>query len=671
MRIRKTKCLRAHECIQVYRLVMQRVTNHLQYTNINRRYFSVDKAAYLKEEKLEIWPGLVAAVHEEEDGVFLILDVSHKVLRIDTVYNVIQDLLKKLSAEKGPKNAREEITRALLGQVVMTRYNYKTYRIDDINFDMTPESTFESHGKQISFVQYYDEHYDIQIKDLNQPLLSHVPKKTKNDPNPPETILLVPELCHITGLTDKQRTDFKLMKRLAEHTRLSPTRRVETMQVFISNVFKNEKAMQELHNWHMELDDKPLQMNGRRLPEEKLMLGDRKIISSGPIADWSREITRLPMLRPVALNVWVLLVTQRDEGPAMQFLSTIKSECRNLAMSIAQPKLIKLRSDRTSEYIENIRKCLEDFKDTQMVMTIFPNSRDDRYNAVKKVCYCERGIPSQCLNARTVSDQRKVRSVTQKILMQMNVKLNGELWAVNLRKMKGSMYCGIDVFHDAQKRSVAGFVASSSLDATSWWSKACMQAHGQEIMDQLRNCLEDAIKNFHNKTNSLPTRIIIYRDGVGDGALKTIAEHEISQLRRAFQSFPDYEPQFSFIVVQKRINQRFLLEEYPEKYENPVPGTIIDHTVTRKDYFDFFLVSQNVRQGTVSPTHYIVLEDTTNLTPDQQQQLAYKMTHCYYNWPGAVRVPAPCQNAHKLAAMVGQNLRALPKECMNNTLFYL
>ena len=31
---------------------------------------------------------------------------------------------------------------------------------------------------------------------------------------------------------------------------------------------------------------------------------------------------------------------------------------------------------------------------------------------------------------------------------------------------------------------------------------------------------------------------------------------------------------------------------------------------------------------------------------------SYKLTHMYYNWPGTVRVPAPCQYAHKLAYQV-------------------
>ena len=49
--------------------------------------------------------------------------------------------------------------------------------------------------------------------------------------------------------------------------------------------------------------------------------------------------------------------------------------------------------------------------------------------------------------------------------------------------------------------------------------------------------------------------------------------------------------------------------------------------------YDFFLVSQSVRQGTVSPTHYNVIEDSSGLTPDHFQRLTYKLTHLYYNWP--------------------------------------
>ena len=43
--------------------------------------------------------------------------------------------------------------------------------------------------------------------------------------------------------------------------------------------------------------------------------------------------------------------------------------------------------------------------------------------------------------------------------------------------------------------------------------------------------------------------------------------------------------------------------------------------VTKRDWYDFFLVSQHVGQGTVSPTHYIVVHDNTGLKPDIIQKV--------------------------------------------------
>ena len=48
--------------------------------------------------------------------------------------------------------------------------------------------------------------------------------------------------------------------------------------------------------------------------------------------------------------------------------------------------------------------------------------------------------------------------------------------------------------------------------------------------------------------------------------------------------------------------------------------------------YDFLLVSQKANRGTVSPTSYNIIEDTTGLSADEHQQLAYGLTHLYYNW---------------------------------------
>ena len=143
---------------------------------------------------------------------------------------------------------------------------------------------------------------------------------------------------------------------------------------------------------------------------------------------------------------------------------------------------------------------------------------------------------------------------------------------------------------------------------------------------------------------------------------------------KAFESFSaDYKPSMVYNVVQKRINTRLYVSDPKSKGQinNPNPGTVVDHTVTRANLYDFFFVSQSVRQGTVTPTHYVVLYDNSKYTPHQVQLMAYKTCHIYYNWPGTVRVPAPCMYAHKLAYMVGQNLKAEPSNLLSDRLFYL
>ena len=49
----------------------------------------------------------------------------------------------------------------------------------------------------------------------------------------------------------------------------------------------------------------------------------------------------------------------------------------------------------------------------------------------------------------------------------------------------------------------------------------------------------------------------MFRDGVGDGQLQFAAAHEAAQFLSAFQSIgPSFEPKFTMVVVQKRINTR-------------------------------------------------------------------------------------------------------------------
>ncbi len=84
-------------------------------------------------------------------------------------------------------------------------------------------------------------------------------------------------------------------------------------------------------------------------------------------------------------------------------------------------------------------------------MTVFPGAqRADRYAAVKKLCYLERGEANQCVLVKSMMNERRLQSVAQKIALQMNCKLGGELWGLRI-PVPNLMVVGVDVYRYDKK----------------------------------------------------------------------------------------------------------------------------------------------------------------------------------------------------------------------------
>ncbi|XP_052687715.1 piwi-like protein 1 [Crassostrea angulata] len=667
--IRLTKVITPEQCVALYNIIFRRIMNILEMVQVGRYYYNPRTPSTVPQHRLEVWPGYITSVSQNEGGLMLLVDASHRVLRTETVLQ-----LMKTTVQKNPSGFQDECTRSLVGTIVLTRYNNKTYRIDDILWAKTPQHTFKtSSGSELSFVDYYSNAYHKEISDLEQPLLLHRPKKKQlpggKVPEKSEAICLIPEFCYLTGLTDELRQDFRVMKDLASHTRVTPEQRVATMRKFINAVNGNPEAKKELDNWGLSFADNTIDIDGRLAPQEKIIFGGNFTCMAGPQADWGRDATRNKVLTAVDLRNWTVLFSKRDASKASEFINMMQTCCRQMGIQCNKPTCCELHDDRVDTLSRSLRDNIN--PSVQCMVVICPTSRDDKYNAIKKICCVEMPVPSQVIIAKTIARPDKLRSVTQKIALQINCKLGGELWGLDI-PMSNLMVVGIDVYHDASrnKRSIAGFVASTNKMCSRWYSKTVLQMPGQELIDGLKLCLTSSIRKYHEVNHVFPEKIVVFRDGVGDGDLGYI-DHEVQQLQQCFGNFGgEYSPKLSVVIVQKRINARIFLKNQ-RNFDNPPPGTIVDHTITRRDKFDFFIVSQHVRQGTVSPTHYICVHDSIGMKADHLQRLSYKMTHLYYNWPGTVRVPAPCQYAHKLAYLVGQNIHKEPSAELSDRLFFL
>lgn len=123
-------------------------------------------------------------------------------------------------AKQIEEETQRRIQRELRGAVVLAVYNQRIWRIDGVDFAKTPASTFDKDGRPVSFAQYVYGAYGTKVVSVKAGLLVNLPKKTTSKRGP---IYLLPELCHLTGISDQMRSNIKLMRALADRTRLTPS----------------------------------------------------------------------------------------------------------------------------------------------------------------------------------------------------------------------------------------------------------------------------------------------------------------------------------------------------------------------------------------------------------------------------------------------------------------
>uniref|UniRef100_A0A9R1SGA4 Piwi-like protein 1 n=2 Tax=Cyprinus carpio TaxID=7962 RepID=A0A9R1SGA4_CYPCA len=643
-------------CLQFYNILFRRILRILNMQQIGRHYYNPDDPFNIPQHRLTIWPGFVTTILQYESSIMLCTDVSHKVLRSETVL----DFMYSLRHQCGDQRFPEACTKELVGLIILTKYNNKTYRIDDIAWDHTPNNTFKKGDTEISFKNYFKTQYGLDITDGNQVLLvSHVKRLGPSGRPPPGPAMLVPEFCYLTGLTDKMRADFNIMKDLASHTRLSPEQREGRINRLISNINRYRIYMRPIDVLFKFAGLKVLRHHAGSLA-----------YSYNPwTADWAKEMRGLPLISCMSLDNWLMFYTRRNADVAQSLLQTLNKVSGPMGIRMQRAIMIEYE-DRQESLLRALQQNVA--RETQMVVVILPTNRKDKYDCVKKYLCVECPTPSQCVVSRTISKPQALMTVATKIALQMNCKMGGELWSVEI-PLRQLMIVGIDCYHDtaAGKRSIGALVASLNQGMSRWFSKCVLQNRGQEIIDALKGSLQAALKAYLKYNNSLPSRIIVYRDGVGDGMLQSVVDYEVPQIMQSIKTMgQDYEPKLSVVVVKKRISSRFFAR-IDGKIANPPPGTVIDTEVTRPEWYDFFIVSQAVRFGCVAPTHYNVVFDSSGLKPDHMQRLTYKLCHMYYNWQGIVRVPAPCQYAHKLAFLVGQSIHKEPNMNLDDFLYYL
>ena len=652
----------AKPVIQFLNIIMKQTMRSLNMNEMGRtsKYVYNDEKHinYLESYPLEVRTGFKTSIDLYASGLKLQVDYCSRVLRSDSVLDFIKSMRGNIN----------EIKDGLIGTSLLANYlGYRYYKIDDIDFKQNPESTFTTKEGEKTYLQYYKSKYGLDIKDKRQPLIiSYLKRKDAQGKEVEHKVCLIPEFCQMTGMTDEARNDFKAMKEMAYFTKLEPTDRMDRVKDHVNNLNNKLNGLP----LKLKVGDIPT-FNGNRInvPEIKFL---KEVLKPGDNGSFQ---LRSKVLQPCVLQDWILIYSgrdKRDDDEVEKFYLDLQKAAGTFGIIVKEPFYVLVEGIRGQDYTKYLEQYIK--KTTQLVVAFIPKAaKNTVYKALKKYCAQEKPIPSQVVVSSSL--YKNTLAVCSKIICQINAKLGLSLWVSQIPDTlpKKVMLIGADVHH-GKKGSVIGLCASFDDNFTRYYSRIKVQKKGQEIMLNISSLVSDAIKKYFQANNkSLPDTIIFYRDGVGEGQFREVREIEIPSILQGFAKIsPDYKPKFCEVIVTKKINDRFFVPNGGgAKYNNPPSGTWVAETMVSSKNYDFFLCAQNVTQGTCTPTHYTVLYNDTTLAEDTLAKLTYYQCFNYFNWTGAIRVPACVQYSSKLAFLVGQTLQADPHESLWDKLYFL
>ncbi len=171
------------------------------------------------------------------------------------------------NAERRNQDGNEAIQQALTGATVVTKYNQKTYKVDRVDFNLSPETCFDNQGTHTRYRDYYKNRYNEAISNPNQPLLINKDRRTGNE------VALIPELCQLTGLTDAMRADSRLMQDLAKIVHTDANAKIKEIKNLLEHFKTNEKCVEKQKLCRLKFNENQQELQSFKYNAGRLQMG--------------------------------------------------------------------------------------------------------------------------------------------------------------------------------------------------------------------------------------------------------------------------------------------------------------------------------------------------------------------------------------------------------------
>ena len=190
----------------------------------------------------------------------------------------------------------------------------------------------------------------------------------------------------------------------------------------------------------------------------------------------------------------------------------------------------------------------------------------------------------------------------------------------------------------------------------------------------LNNLIKNSIDNFKNHNNGKkPENIILYREGGNERQVEKLVRTElpnlISYIETGYEE--NYKPKLTIFNVNKKTDLKFF-EKKGGVYGNLPSGAVIDRDVVSPGCFEFYLQCPDVDRGTGTPVHFLCLYNTNeNLTANDFEEITFRQSYYYWNWPGPIRVPAALKYAEVANQFSSKNIKGEVIEKLKDSPYYI
>jgi len=398
-------------------------------------------------------------------------------------------------------------------------------------------------------------------------------------------LLLVPELCLPTGLTDRMRSDFRFMKDLGGITISNPGPRISKCTNLVKRIYENNDCRTEMNTWGLKISDQAEKFTANKLNPGKILFNQGRTHDLSTKSSFDRE-SQNGFYQTPSLQKWCIFYSNNDSRLKDTLIKELQAGFQRANWTnINEPLVVGVQGNDPNAW----KNAIYQYQQAQFVLLLLPGFRgkDERglYATCKRILTSEVPIPSQVVLSGTIKSGKGITSIVSKVLTQMCAKIHGgEPWGLDNPEglNEPTIVMGLDVYHGgANKKSIMALTGSLDRWVGRYFSAVENYTSQEEIGGMLKIMTEKAVEAFKKSNQGTsPTKIIVYRDGVSEGQKSAVLNTEVQEIRSALDNTCN-NAKLVYIVLNKRITTR-IFQYRNGSIESAPEGTVVDNHITKQ-----------------------------------------------------------------------------------------